>query len=239
MKSFKLNKGFYFLFLLAFLVSCGEISPTGDLENKSIEIGEVKEIHLNGKFRLFFVQNSGSAVDIESYPNIIKNLKVKESGGVLSIEEKRPTKDVDFYNVTVFSPVVPKVVKTAGDVEFSISGALKSEAMELFLSGQSKFIGALNLRNLKVEMKESARANFSGDTRDLSMKISDTAHVIAPYLHVKTAEIGASNGPYIELSIEDTLKGDVKGTTHLLFYGDPVDRLKKEKGVRIEKKTLN
>ena len=93
-----------FILLLAFtVISCGDISPKGNIESKDIPLDEFVNLNLKGKFRLFYIKSDSSFVNVETYPNILNNLKIKVKDKTLNIEEKRAVKDIDFYNVTIYS----------------------------------------------------------------------------------------------------------------------------------------
>ncbi|MHA6727462.1 GIN domain-containing protein [Chryseobacterium sp. A301] len=232
------NSPFY-LILLLLLSACGEVSPKGDLESKEVPIESFKTLELDGKFRVFYVRNSANEIYIETYGNFIKNLDISQNDGALSIKEKRETKGGDFYNITIFSSSVPTSIEVGDQVELSISGAIKGESLALKLKDQAKFIGALEFSNTSIDMSSLARANFSGSSNLAQIKIQDTAHIIAPYFEIGTLKLEAQNGPYVEVHAVDTLKGEIKNTTKLLYYNTPTTALKKESTVQVEQKQLN
>ncbi len=227
----------YICFVLI-LGACGPISPKGDLETKEVPIEGFQTLELNGKFRVFYVQNNTSQVFIETYGNFIKNLAIKQSGQTLSISEKRETQGADFYNVTVFSPSVPRQIEVGDQVELSISGAISGESLNLKLKDEAKFIGAVETALTTLEMSGLARANFSGASKKAEIKMQDTAHLIAPYWAVGTLKLEAKNGPYVEVQAVDTLKGTVENTTRLLYYNKPVTTFKKASSVEVNQKPL-
>ncbi len=239
----KLFSKFSALTLLAFVLliftSCGEITPKGDLTDKTVALESIESIKLNGNYRLFYVLSSNNEIYIESYPNIINNLSIKQNKGLLTIEEKRPTDMVDFYNVTIFSPSVPKEIKVGGAVEFSISGALQGEQIKINLLENAKFMGGIDMKTTQLEMKDSSRANFSGSTQSAEIKMGDTAHLIAPYWNVNKLSLSSSEGPYIEINVKDSLKGEAKNTSKLLIYGEAVNQLKADKTVTLDRKNRN
>ncbi|HPZ25943.1 MAG TPA: ATP-binding protein, partial [Kaistella sp.] len=62
-----------FIFLL--FISCGKISPKGKIESKDFPVEDFTNINLEGKFRVFYVNGEKSFVNVETYPNILNNLK--------------------------------------------------------------------------------------------------------------------------------------------------------------------
>lgn len=225
--------------LITAIVSCGKIEPKGNIENKDIQVDNFNNLNLQGKFRVFFVNNPKSFVNVETYGNVANNLKINVSDKTLNIIEKRETQGVDFYNITIYSKYNPEKISVSDSVELNISGEIKADNFRLNLKNNAKFIGALNSRRAELEMLNTSRANFTGKTKDAVIKIADTAHLIAPYWIITNLNLDAKNGNYTEVNVKDTLKGTVLNTSKLLFYNDPIKRFKADKTAKIENKILD
>lgn len=225
--------------LITAIVSCGKIEPKGNIENKDVQVDNFNNLNLQGKFRVFFVNNPKSFVNVETYGNVANNLKINVSDKTLNIIEKRETQGVDFYNITIYSKYNPEKISVSDSVELNISGEIKADNFRLNLKNNAKFIGALNSRRAELEMLNTSRANFTGKTKDAVIKIADTAHLIAPYWIITNLNLDAKNGNYTEVNVKDTLKGTVLNTSKLLFYNDPIKRFKADKTAKIENKILD
>src|SRR5690554_507714 len=114
-------KNLLILFIAFTVISCGKISPKGNIENKDIPLEEFVNLNLKGKFRLFYIKSDSSFVNVETYPNILNNLRIKIKDKTLNIEEKRETKGVDFYNITVYSKYNLEQISITDSVEMNIS----------------------------------------------------------------------------------------------------------------------
>ncbi|MCW4452226.1 DUF2807 domain-containing protein [Kaistella sp. BT6-1-3] len=229
-----------FILLLAFSVmSCGEISPKGNIENKNIPLEEFVNLNLEGKFRLFYIKSDSSFVNVETYPNILNNLKIKVKDKTLTIEEKRKTKGVDFYNITVYSKYNLEMVSIADSVEMNISSEIKTDNFRLNLKNNGKFIGSVNSRRAEVDMTGKSRANFLGNTKDAVLKISDTASIIAPYWIIENLNIDSKNGNYAEVNVKDSLKEDIKNTAKMVYYNDPIRAFTIDKTATVQNKKMD
>lgn len=221
------------------LVSCGKISPKGNIETKEVEVSEFSNLDMDGKFRVFYVRGTKNFVEIETYPNIANNLDVDVKDKTLSIKEKRGTKGVDFYNVTIYSKYNLEKVTIADSVEMNISSEIKTDNFRLNLKNNATFMGSINTRRAEVEMLNRSRANFLGQTKDAVIKISDTASLIAPYWKIENLNIDSKNGNYAEVNVKDSLKGHIQNTAKFLYYNDPIRAFKKDKATRVENKKLD
>ena len=232
-----MRKFFYVIPFLA-IVSCGKISPKGNLEKKEIDVEEFVNLDLDGKFRVFYARGPKNFVEIETYPNIADNLDVDVDEKTLSIKEGRETKGVDFYNVTIYSKYNLEKVSLSDSVEMNISSEIKTDNFRLNLKNNATFMGSVNTRRAEVEMLNRSRANFLGETKDAVIKISDTASLIAPYWKIVNLNIDSKNGNYAEVNVKDTLKGNIKNTAKFLYYNDPIRAFKVDKTTRVENKKL-
>lgn len=224
--------------ILTSVVSCGKISPKGNLEKKEIDVEEFVNLDLNGKFRVFYARGPKNFVEIETYPNVADNLDIDVDDKTLSIKESRGTKGVDFYNVTIYSKYNLEKVSLSDSVEMNISSEIKTDNFKLNLKNNATFIGSLNTRRAEVEMLNKSRANFLGETKNAVIKISDTASLIAPYWKITNLNLDSKNGNYAEVNVKDSLKGNVSNTAKFVYYNDPIRAFEVEKTTRVQNKKL-
>lgn len=233
-----MKKILYSLSILG-IISCGKVKPEGEILSKDIEIEEFSKLNLKGKFRLFFIPSDKNFVNVETNPNFADNLDINIDNNTLNIKEKRETSGLDFYNVTIYSKKNLEEISIADSVEMNVSGEIKSENIRINLKNNAKFIGGINTPKAEVEMTQKSRANFLGKTHRATLKLSDSAGIIAPYWYIKTLNINSQNGVYAEINVEDTLKGDVKNTAELYYYGNPVVGLNiDKKNAKVNRKNL-
>lgn len=225
-----------FIFLL--FISCGKISPKGKIESKDFPVEDFTNINLEGKFRVFYVNGEKSFVNVETYPNILNNLKIKVKDKTLNITESRETQGVDFYNVTIYSKYNLEKISISDSVEMNISSEIKTDNFKLNLKNNAKFIGSVNSRKAEVEMLNTSRANFTGKTKVAFIKIADTANLIAPYWMIENLNIDSKNANYAEVNVQDSLKGNIKNTAKFVYYNDPIRAFKIDKTTNVQNKEL-
>ena len=225
-----------FIFLL--FISCGKISPKGKIESKDFPVEDFTNINLEGKFRVFYINDEKSFVNVETYPNILNNLKIKVKDKTLNIIESRETQGVDFYNVTIYSKYNLEKISISDSVEMNISSEIKTDNFKLNLKNNAKFIGSVNSRKAEVEMLNTSRANFTGKTKVAFIKIADTANLIAPYWIIENLNIDSKNANYAEVNVQDSLKGNIKNTAKFVYYNDPIRAFKIDKTANVQNKEL-
>ncbi|AZA59413.1 GIN domain-containing protein [Chryseobacterium shandongense] len=232
-------KNIIYAFILLSITSCGKISPKGHIERKDVEVPEFVNLNLEGKFRVFYARGTKNFVEIETYPNVADNLDVDVNDKTLIIKEKRGTKGVDFYNITIYSKYNLEKIAISDSVEMNISSEIKTDNFRLNLKNYATFMGSVNTRRAEIEMQNRSRANFLGQTRDAVIKISDTASLIAPYWKIENLNIESKNGNYAEVNVKDSLKGHIQNTAKFTYYNDPIRAFKIDKSAKVENKKLD
>ncbi|MDQ0475875.1 GIN domain-containing protein [Chryseobacterium sp. MDT2-18] len=232
-------KNLIYTLLIFSLVSCGKVSPKGDIVSHDIKVEDFVNLNLNGKFRAFYIKSDSSFVNVETYKNVGGNLKIKVKDKTLTISENRETEGVDFYNITIYSRYNLEKVSMSDSAELNISSEIKTDNFKLTLKNNAKFIGSVNSRKAEVEMTEKSRANFLGKTKNAVLKISDTASIIAPYWMIDHLKIESKNGNYAEVNVKDSLKGSIKNTAKLTYYNEPISALKIEQTATVQHKELD
>ncbi|WOC50864.1 DUF2807 domain-containing protein [Bergeyella porcorum] len=224
--------------VLGIVLSCGKIEPKGDIVSKDYPVEAFQNVQLSGKYKVFFVSSGQNFVNVESYQNIADNLKIEVKNNTLTISEKRETEAIDFYNLVIYAKNPLQNITVADEVEFNVSGEIRGENVRVDLKNNAKFIGSIRSKTATVEMKDLSRANFIGETQNATIKIADTANIIAPYWQISTLDLEAKNGNYTEVNVKDTLKGNIRNTSKLVFYSEPVKVFKADKTASIKQQKL-
>lgn len=228
-----------YIALVLSVLSCGKISPKGEIKSEDIRISQFENLELQGKYHLFYIHSPESFINVETYDNIANNLEIENDGKTLIIKEKRETENVDFYNITIYAPHYPREISVSDAVEMTISGEIKTEQLRIHLKDNAKFIGAINTQKTDLEMHNTSRANFTGATQNAYIKVADTAHIIAPYWQINTLNIEAKNGNYTEVNVKDTIKGKLENTSKFLYYNEPVRAFNADKNTKVSHEVLD
>ena len=87
-------------------------------------------------------------------------------------------------------------------------------------------------------MAEKSNANILGETKNLNLKLSDSASIMAPYFYVENLELNAKNDASAGLNIDNEMKGTLENTSKLIFYGEPLNKLTKKDKASVENRKL-
>lgn len=208
------------------LVSCSKIQPKGEVINRDLKLQNFQNIQAAGNYRLIFVPSQSTFVNIETYQNIGDNLDIEVKNGTLNVSEKRPTSFVDFYIITVFSRQMPRSIVLKDSVEFNVSGRLTAKKLTVEQAGYSKFIGAVQAEDFVHTLSGNSRASVLGQVQRLALNSTDSANIISPYLEAAVLNVKANKASYTEISVADTLRGNIEDNARFLYYGNPVRAFK-------------
>lgn len=228
-----------FLFILFLgLISCSKISPKGEIEVKDKFVENFSKLNLKGNFKVFFAKGNQNIVSVETYPNIYNNLDIEVENGTLTIEESRKLENVDFYSITIFGKNDLNEISLSDQVEMNVSGQVKSPNFSLHLKDNSKFMGAVISEKSTLEMSQKSKANILGETKNLNLKLTDSASIMAPYFYVENLELNAKNDASAGLNIDNEMKGTLENTSKLIYYGEPLNKLAKKDKSSLENRKL-
>lgn len=229
---------YFHLILLLLLLSCGKIAPEGNIELKQTDLENFTKLDLDGNFRVFYVKSPKNFVTVETYDNINDNLKINVKDNTLFIKENRPTEAVDFYNITVYTRYDLNNIRIQKRAEMNLSSEIKTDHFTLSLKNNAKFIGSIQSRQTDLTMEETSRANFTGKSQNVHVKMKDSANLIAPYWQIQNLKIETKNQPYAELMVKDSITGNLEDTSRFLYYNDPIRAFKIGKNTQVNNQIL-
>ena len=96
------------------------------------------------------------------------------------------------------------------------------------MKDHSKFMGAVISEKSIVDMAQKSNANILGETKNLNLKLTDSASIMAPYFYVENLELNTKNNASAGLNIDNEMKGTLENTSKLIFFGEPLNKLVKK-----------
>ena len=229
-------KNLFYVVLVFGAVSCGKVKPKGDIATKDVNVPEYTKVDLNGKFKVFYVNNPKNFVSVETYPNVYDNLKIDVKDNTLYISEKSKTQGVDMYNITLYANKNLESITMADSTDMTISSQMAAPIFLLNLKDNSKFMGSIVANKSNITMDKKAKANLLGRSIDATIAISDTASIISPYWYVDNLSITSKNGNYAEIAVDKDLSGNISNTAQLIYYGNPQKKIKVKDKATLQQK---
>ena len=229
-------KNLLYIVVVLVLVSCGKIQPEGsEIKTQEVKIEEFSALHLDGNFKVSYIQSTENKLTVETYPNIFENLKIKVKDKELIISEKRKTEGVEVYNIILYSSGKISKMKMQNSAEFNIS-SLMMDDFSLKMEDNTKLAGAILSNKAEINLYDNARLEMFGKTLEAEVVMRDSAVMVSPYWFVNNLKIKAEDDALAEISVEEKLEGKLKNNAKLSYKGNPVKRvLEQDKALVIKK----
>ena len=230
-------KNLLYIVVVLVLVSCGKIQPEGsEIKTQEVKIEEFSALHLDGNFKVSYIQSTENKLTVETYPNIFENLKIKVKDKELTISEKRKTEGVEVYNIILYSSGKISKMKMQNSAEFNISSQMMMDDFSLKMEDNTKFTGAILSNKTEINLYDNARLEMFGKTLEAEVVMRDSAVMVSPYWFVNNLKIKAEDDALAEISIEEKLEGKLKNNAKLSYKGNPVKKVLEEDKALIIKK---
>ena len=230
-------KNFLYIVVVLVLISCGKIQPEGnEIKTQEVKIEEFSALHLEGNFKVSYIQSTENKLIVETYPNIFENLKIKVKDKELTISEKRKTEGVEVYNIILYSSGKISKMKMQNSAEFNISSQMMMDDFSLKMEDNTKFTGAILSNKTEINLYDNARLEMFGKTLEAEVVMRDSAVMVSPYWFVNNLKIKAEDDALAEISVEEKLEGKLKNNAKLNYKGNPVKKVLEEDKALIIKK---
>ena len=222
---------------LIILISCKKIQPEGnEIKTQEVKIEEFSALHLDGNFRVSYIQSTENKLTVETYPNIFENLKIKVKDKELTISEKIKTKGVEVYNIILYSSGKISKMKMQNSAEFNISSQMMMDDFSLKMEDNTKFTGAILSNKAEINLYDNARLEMFGKTLEAEVVMRDSAVMASPYWFVNNLKIKAEDDVSAEISVDEKLEGKLKNNAKLSYKGNPVKKVLEEDKALVIKK---
>ena len=230
-------KNLLYIVVVLVLVSCGKIQPEGsEIKTQEVKIEEFSALHLEGNFKVSYIQSTENKLIVETYPNIFENLKIKVKDKELTISEKRKAEGVEVYNIILYSSGKISKMKMQNSAEFNISSQMMMDDFSLKMEDNTKLAGAILSNKAEINLYDNARLEMFGKTLEAEVVMRDSAVMVSPYWFVNNLKIKAEDDVLAEISVDEKLEGKLKNNAKLSYTGNPVKKVLEEDKALIIKK---
>ena len=195
--------------------------------------GSFNGISVSGSIDLFISQSNEetvvvSAADAKYRDRIVTEIK----DGMLNIyyNEKGLQWSGDRKLKAYVSFKTINELRASGSSDIFANGVIKSESLELGLSGSSDFKGAVDVQELSLHQSGSSDAKISGRAGTLKIDVSGASDVDGYELAADYCDANASGASDIQLTINKELTARASGSSDIYYKGSGVIKDVKSSG---------
>jgi hypothetical protein len=121
-------------------------------------------------------------------------------------------------------------LSASGSSDVYVNGVIRSEKLELRLSGASDFKGAVRVGDLFMEQSGSSDSQVSGSAEKLTVQLSGASDVKGYDLEVNYCDVHASGASDVQITVQKELSVNASGASDVSYKGNAVTRDVKTSG---------
>ncbi|GEP90261.1 Putative auto-transporter adhesin, head GIN domain [Chitinophaga terrae (ex Kim and Jung 2007)] len=197
------------------------VTGNGNQKEENRPVDAFNSVAVSGIYNVILEQGNSCTLRIEAEENLLPYIETKVKGSTLGIGTKNgyniePTKKINVY-------ITMKDIKTlssSGISTFTSKGTLRSDNLELGLSGKTRVDLDINVRKLKVGTSGASLVNLKGNAASAEYGISGAGEVAALDLNTDDAEIGVSGSGKVSVNVNKRLDAGVSGAGRIRYKGN-------------------
>ena len=200
------------------------VSPSGRIIQNEIPLSNIHELELSNSFVAYvsFSPNEEKLV-IETDDNLMSLVDVKVRNGQVDISMKN--------NIRLLGRATKVAYLTVHDLSrIDLSGAstvyfedtLFTPELEAHLSGSSRITGTMNVTYLDADLSGSSEVNFEGHADTYRVHGSGSSRLEGLDLDVNHVDINLSGSSSMHLTVNQTLKAHLSGSSVVYYMGNGV-----------------
>jgi hypothetical protein len=215
------------LFLFAFTLSAFLAGAQKTIHDANADVRKVSPFHsvsVSGGIDLYLSYGT-EAVAVSARDVDTRNaIKVEVKDGVLRIGYDWKEGNI-FTNSKQMKAYVSfrtlKALSGSGGSDIAVDGTIKMNSLALNISGGSDFKGKVDVDELKVNASGGSDLDISGRAQRVTVDASGGSDFSGYDLMTETADVGASGGCDVELSVSKDISARASGGSDVRYRGSP------------------
>jgi len=209
------------------------VSSQKYLNDKNAQLRKVESFHgveVSGGIDLYLDQSDGTAVAVSASDAEDRDMiKTVVENGILKIYIKKPDSwlSVSWGNKQLKAYVSVKqldILRASGGSDILINGNLSCQNLSVSLSGGSDCKGRVQAQELRIQASGGSDAMLEGQVNQLKVQASGGSDVKGYGLVCNIANLSASGGSDIQVTVQKELSADASGGSDIYYKGDPAKR---------------
>lgn len=212
------------LVLIISQISCisESIRVSGEVSTISYAFSDYDALEISNDFNAFIkFSDTEEKIEVEANDNLHQHIIIKMINGKLSIKLKnlinvRGKEVLNLYITT------RKIIdfKASGDSNITLENELISPNINIEVTGDSNFAGAITTSNLKILARGDSKVDVYGNADDLNAILQGDSKLDDYDLLVKDLKIKLSGDSTAHLSVSESIDVDASGDSYLYYKGE-------------------
>ncbi|PRY12695.1 phage shock protein C (PspC) family protein [Pontibacter ummariensis] len=191
--------------------------------SRTFTYSDFEQISVSGPYHVQIQQGNDYRVRVRGEQEGIDRMRFDKQGNQLIINSEDK-------NFNLFDDRKPTLVQiTAPNIRnIDLSGAIKadigritSDNLDISMSGATKSVADLNVRDLKVDIAGASISKFRGQAERFELNATGAVGVDAEDLRAKAVDVDVTGASVAEVNATSSLRADASGTSRITYSGNP------------------
>jgi hypothetical protein len=197
------------------------------MPRKEFELEGFTAVEARNAMQVEISRGTGYSVAVEADDEIIREIEVIVSGGVLKAKFRTRLGHIGLLFKQVASPKLKITMPELAAIKFTaatrgkVTGFSSVDSFTAELSGAGKLTGDMDCRHLKLVGGAASFFELAGRTDTLDLSLTATSHASLEQLKVADARITLGGASTVTLDISGRLDAEVTGASSLRWTGTP------------------
>lgn len=178
-------------------------------DTKNIALSNVSGVSVHAGIELFITQGNTESAKIVANSDLINEVVVENNGGNVKVTWKENNGSNRWKNKSAKVYLTYKKLNSIGASSGSslkAENTLKTDALDVSVSSGASLSASISCKDLKLKSSSGATVNLTGTAANLELKASSGSNVKAEGLKTDYANITASSGADITISVAKALE---------------------------------
>ena len=203
------------------MVSC--VRGKGDVVSKTFDVESFSGIANNIDADIHITQAPIQSVEIVAQQNIIKNISLEVTDGILTIKFKKKASHYDPININISIPKLSSLAISGSGNMNTINTFDSCGTVSMDISGSGNIDAYLNSNsNTYTKISGSGNITLTGNSPDQDITITGSGYIHAFTFHTDNSVVKISGSGTCELKADSTLNVTISGSGDIYYKGHPI-----------------
>ena len=226
--------GFCMIFFVAIQLKAQDKVVVNDPNAQLRQVSSFNEISVSGGIDLYLSPDEKETVVVSANDNRYRDriiTRVVDNRLEIFYENKGNIRWPDNMKLKAYvSFKTLQKLKASGSSDVYVNGVIKSEKLEIRLSGSSDFKGAIKVDEFVLSQSGSSDSRISGTADRVTIDVSGSSNVKAYEMAVNYCDVEASGASDIQITVNKELSARASGASDINYMGSGIIKEVKSSG---------
>ena len=184
------------------------------------ELKSFNEIEISGPYQVILTQGETESIQISASDDVRNQIITKVEGNELKVYHRGKLNDAGSITITIQFKQL-KEITCNGAVQLLTGTPMKSEKLDVNLTGASTVTLEVTAGEVDVDVAGSSNITLSGKTEKLELEISGSGKVSATGLETKNCDVDITGSGKAAVNTNSMLSVTITGSGAVSYYGEP------------------